>query len=208
MFRGMSTKCKTLPALDCRRRFAIAAVAVASFVACWSGGAFGQSFEEWDRRLRRDGLERHFDRAAPRSVGPERRFDGAAPQKTVLYEERGGRIVDHWERWKALAAEGGEVEIRGPCWSACTLIMAHVPRERLCFDEHAELNFHQTVRPSGEPSMEASQWMVDQYPDDIREWIKTMGGVLPLPSLNHPAGTFYMLFAVQLWAMGYRKCAD
>jgi hypothetical protein len=38
---GMSTKCKTPPAVDCSRRFAIAAVAVASFVACWSGGAFG-----------------------------------------------------------------------------------------------------------------------------------------------------------------------
>jgi hypothetical protein len=51
--------------------------------------------------------------------------------------------------------------------------------------------------------------MVDQYPGDIRKWLKTMGGAerLPLPSLNS-AGTFYMLFPVQLWAMGYRKCAD
>jgi hypothetical protein len=144
------------------------------------------------------------------SVSPERRFDGAAPPKTVLYDERGGQIVDHWERWKALAAQGGEVEIRGPCWSACTLIMAHIPRERLCFDKRAELNFHQAMRPNGEPAMESTRWMVDQYPKDIREWIKTMGGAerLPLPSPNHPAGTFYMLFPVQLWAMGYRKCAD
>ena len=200
----MSTKCKTLPAHDCGRLFAIAAVAVASFVACWSGGAFGQSFEEWDRRLRRDD-------PAP-SVAPDLRSSPIRPgaAKTVLYEERGGRIVDHWERWKALAAQGGEVEIRGPCWSACTLIMAHIPRERLCFDKHAELNFHQAMRPSGELSMEASQWMVDQYPEDIRKWLKTMGGVerMPTPSLNHPAQTFYMLFPVQLWAMGYRKCAD
>jgi hypothetical protein len=203
MFRGMSTKCKTLPVLDCGRRFAIAAVAVASFVACWSGGAFGQSFEEWDQRLRREDPDP--------SVGPELRSSPIRPgaAKTVLYEERGGRIVDHWERWKALAAQGGEVEIRGPCWSACTLIMAHIPRERLCFDKHAELNFHQARRPSGEPSMEATRCMVDQYPGDIRKWLKTMGGAerLPLPSLNS-AGTFYMLFPVQLWAMGYRKCAD
>jgi hypothetical protein len=82
--------------------------------------------------------------------------------------------------------------------------MAHIPRERLCFDKHAELNFHLAMRPSGEFSMEASRWMVDQYPEDIREWIKTMGGVerMPLPSPNHPAGTFYMLFPVQLWAIG------
>ena len=102
--------------------------AVASFLAYWSGGAFGQSFEEWDRRLRRD--------------------DGAAPQKIVLYEERGGRIVYHWERWKALAAQGGEVEIRGPCWSACTLIMAHIPRERLCFDKHAYSNVKRPLIPT------------------------------------------------------------
>jgi hypothetical protein len=182
---------------------ALAAVAVASFLACWSAGASGQSFEEWDRRLRRDPVP---------SIGPERLYAPIRPgaAKTVLYDERGGRIVDHWERWKALAAQGGEVEIRGPCWSACTLIMAHISRERLCFDKHAELNFHLAMRPNGEPSMEASRWMVDQYPEDIREWIKTMGGVerMPLPSPNHPAGTFYMLFPVQLWAMGYRKCAD
>ena len=182
---------------------------IATALACWSGAAFGQSFEEWDRRLRRDPAPSVRRDPAP-SVAPKRRFDGAAPQKIVLYEERGGRIVDHWERWKALAAQGGEVEIRGPCWSACTLIMAHIPRERLCFDKHAELNFHLAMRPSGEPSMEASRWMVDQYPEDIRDWSKTMGGVerMPLPSLNQPAQTFYMLFPVQLWAMGYRKCAD
>jgi hypothetical protein len=177
--------------------------AVASALACWSGVAFGQSLEEWDRRLRRNPPP--SVRSDP-PVAPNR----AAPPKTVLYEERGGRIADHWERWKALAAEGGEVEIRGPCWSACTLILAHIPRERLCFDKHAELNFHQAARPNGEPVMEATRWMVAQYPKDIREWINTMGGVetLPTPSPNHPAGTFYMLFPVQLWAMGYRKCGD
>ena len=200
----MSTKCKTLPAHDCGRLFAIVAVAVASFVACWSGGAFGQSFEEWDRRLRRE--------TRPRASPPicVHHPLGRGRPRPCSTRNAGGRIVDHWERWKALAAQGGEVEIRGPCWSACTLIMAHIPRERLCFDKHAELNFHQAMRPSGELSMEASQWMVDQYPEDIRKWLKTMGGVerMPTPSLNHPAQTFYMLFPVQLWAMGYRKCAD
>jgi hypothetical protein len=187
--------------------FALGCLAIAFMISI--GVAFGQSFEEWDRHLRRDPAPSVRSDPAP-SVAPERRFNGAAPPKTVLYEERGGRLVDHWERWKALAAQGGEVEIRGPCWSACTLILAHIPRERLCFDKHAELNFHQAARPNGEPVMEATRWMVDQYPEDIREWIRTMGGAeaMPLPSPNHPAGTFYMLFPVQLWAMGYRKCAD
>jgi hypothetical protein len=49
-------------------------------------------------------LDRQVRDSLP-SVAPERRFDRAAPSKTVLYEERGGRIVDHWERWKALAAQ-------------------------------------------------------------------------------------------------------
>lgn len=44
--------------------------------------------------------------AGPESVCPERRFDGAAPQKTVLYDERGGRIVDHWERWRRSTSSG------------------------------------------------------------------------------------------------------
>jgi len=44
--------------------------------------------------------------------------------KSWLGRERGGRLDQHIERWKALAASGEDVEIRGSCYSACTLVLA------------------------------------------------------------------------------------
>jgi hypothetical protein len=72
--------------------------------------------------------------------------------KTVLYYEPGGMIAEHWQRWMKLAGSGDDVEIRGPCVSACTLIMAHIPSDRLCFGQNASLQFHPSRDPkTGEP---------------------------------------------------------
>jgi hypothetical protein len=60
-----------------------------------------------------------------------------AKQKTVLHSDSGGNISIYFERFKALGASGDDVEIRGKCLSACTLITVFIPRERLCFGETA-----------------------------------------------------------------------
>src|SRR5262245_66214282 len=70
--------------------------------------------------------------------------------KTVLYFEPGGVLHEHIRRWQALAASGDDVEIRGLCGSACTLIMAYVPREQICFGEAASLGFHLARKVTGE----------------------------------------------------------
>ena len=49
---------------------------------------------------------------------------------------RGGNVQENWDYWKAVSADGTQVEIRGGCYSACTLVMSHVPWERICFGEH------------------------------------------------------------------------
>jgi hypothetical protein len=99
--------------------------------------------------------------------------------KTVLYDEPGGDYWVHWNRFRALAESGDDVEIRGSCASGCTLIMVHVPNDRLCFGEAASLKFHVTRDPkSGEPDMAFTQrMMVNQYPQDIRMWVIAKGGV-------------------------------
>src|SRR5262249_61870746 len=43
--------------------------------------------------------------------------------KTVLYDEPGGELLSHVARWRALAESGDDVEIRGACASACTMIL-------------------------------------------------------------------------------------
>src|SRR5262249_35676451 len=81
------------------------------------------------------------------------------------------------DRWQALAASGDDVEIRGPCVSACTLIVAFVPTDRICFGEAASLQFHMAGHVNQEPSIDTARWMLNQYPQDIRLWIRAKGGV-------------------------------
>src|SRR5262249_41267254 len=86
--------------------------------------------------------------------------------------------------------------------SACTLIMAYVPNDRLCFSESGSLVFHiyRESGPKGEPSVRLTQWAIDQHPQDIRNWIIAKGGVEKMTLQP------WTLNAAELWAMGYRKC--
>src|SRR5262249_49880090 len=125
------------------------------------------------------------------------------PLRTFLGAERGGRLDQHVERWKALAASGDHVEIRDFCPSACTLVLAYIPKDRLCFSETAVLAFHHAMFPNAEVAMEASSMMLNSYPHDIRMWLVEKGGLKKMPGHNEG---YWLLLPSQLWQMGYRKC--
>ena len=81
--------------------------------------------------------------------------------------------------------------------------MAHIPNDKLCFGEAAALKFHSArLEPSDEPDIATTQWMISQYPQDIRLWIKNKGGWEKMTLVQA-----WTLTAPELWAMGYRKCA-
>jgi len=130
-------------------------------------------------------------------------WNGVWPNGSIaIYSEPGGVIKEHIERWQELARSGADVEILGPCYSACTLIVAYVPKERLCFGAFATLNFHLAwVRETGKPSLDASLWMLKQYPREIHDWIMERGGVASMT-----IETYWELRAQNLWRMGYRQC--
>ena len=67
----------------------------------------------------------------------------------MLQAEFGGQINQHWQRFQLLALNGDEVEVRGQCKSACTLVMI-VPKNQLCFGQAAYLAFHQTRRTTSD----------------------------------------------------------
>jgi hypothetical protein len=126
----------------------------------------------------------------------------------VLYDS-GGIVSEYVARWKDIAAKGGEVEVLGYCGSACTLVVAYIPRERLCFGGAASLNFHQARHPDGRPSPLTTQWVISQYPNDIRNWITAP----PIDSdgiwrEQMPVQSSRILPAKELWKMGYKKCND
>ena len=115
-------------------------------------------------------------------LGTAGRFDKPAPwngkwsKPTVLYLEEGGFIFEHMRRWRQLGQSDADVEIRGPCFSACTLIIAVVPKEQLCFGDYASLEFHAASDLSGRIAIPATMWMLRQYPRDIYDWLMARGG--------------------------------
>jgi hypothetical protein len=122
-------------------------------------------------------------------------------KKVTLYHEQGGLIGQHWERFKLYADRNDEVELLGECYSACTLVMSLLPRERICIGAKASLHFHQARYGDGQPADATTHMMYQSYPEDIRAWLDSKGG-----ELNLPMNEYWSLLATDLWKMGYRRC--
>jgi hypothetical protein len=123
------------------------------------------------------------------------------PQKVVLFNEAGGYINEHRRRFGRWADQNNPVEVLGDCASACTLVVAEIKKENLCFGPEASLKFHQATNNLGQLAPLATEEMYNSYPADIRAWIDRKGGWQKIPI----SGWLY-LDAPELWKMGYRKC--
>src|SRR5262249_14665975 len=110
--------------------------------------------------------------------------------------------------FEVLEATGNNIEIRGVCASACTLVLSYIPKERLCFAKTAWLGFHQySQMVSGmitEEIIKHSRADYDSYPQDIREWLEQKGGFEKMPR----RAEYWKISAPELWKMGYRKCEE
>ena len=93
----------------------------------------------------------------------------------------GGPVGPFLDLFESVSASGERVVIDGPCLSACTLVLATVPANRLCVTRRAVLGFHaarsidQRGRLYAEP--EASELVLEAYPSAVRRWIEQRGGL-------------------------------
>jgi hypothetical protein len=132
-----------------------------------------------------------------------------APEKVVMTFGPGGRLSDHQAKFWGYARAGSPVEIRGGCYSACTLVASFIPKERLYFAEGSFLAFHSAVTAESyargsanwQPAHASTLQIYEGYPADIRAWIDARGGPTKLKVLS-----YWKLYAPELWAMGYPKC--
>jgi hypothetical protein len=202
--------------------FVFAAVLFASFLACWSGGVFGQTGPQLHMR------EMFPLNLANSEVGQERSsvWDLSGGYVPIIEDRRtwpwktlvgvgcrenvvgcGGKIAEHVTYFQALATQGNQVEVRGPCMSACTLVVALIPKDKLCFEHGGGLHFHMVRYDDSEgkqsPSPIGMKSVYDRYPKDIQEWIDRKGGWEKIPYSD-----WWSLFPSDLWKMGYRRCAD
>jgi hypothetical protein len=93
----------------------------------------------------------------------------------------GGQVGPFLDLFERLRESGERVVIDGPCLSACTLVVSMVPGRRICVTRRAILGFHaaRSVDRRGhtyaEP--EASQLVLQAYPEPVRDWITRHGGL-------------------------------
>jgi hypothetical protein len=114
----------------------------------------------------------------------------------------GGNALSYLALFEKLRESGERVVIDGPCFSACTLVVVAVPRNRICVTRRAILGFHaaKVVDVNGEEypaeAEQATRVFAASYPAPIRAWIARHGGLTRKP---------IFLYGKTLWTM-YPLC--
>jgi hypothetical protein len=95
----------------------------------------------------------------------------ANAETVQIIDDRGGLIIAYQMQWAMLAPQSVNVQIKGPCVSACTILLGYKPRERICVSSGASLGFHLAT-----PAF-VTEDLLRVYPLDIRLWIEQHGGL-------------------------------
>ncbi len=105
----------------------------------------------------------------------------SARAEVRILSSPGGQVGPFIDLFERVRQTGERVVIDGPCLSACTLVLMTVPNERICVTRRAVLGFHaarsidRRGRFYAEP--EASQAVLEAYPEPVRNWISRRGGL-------------------------------
>ena len=120
----------------------------------------------------------------------------------VITFGRGGKVDEHRQQFAVYQSRRVKVEVRGPCYSACTLLLAYVEPDNLCIAPGAFMAFH-AIRSieHGEKMPGPTRQFIASMPELIQLWIEANGGWQTLP-----LDGFWTLYDRQLWQMGYPKC--
>src|SRR5262245_3988633 len=94
----------------------------------------------------------------------------------------GGEVGGFLKLFEVLRESGERIIIDGPCYSACTLVLSTIPKERICVTRRAVLGFHgaRLVDREGNEyavprSLNAA--VADVYPEPVQRWIASRGGL-------------------------------
>jgi hypothetical protein len=102
---------------------------------------------------------------------------------TRIENDKGGSLGTYLLMFATMRDSGERVVIDGSCFSACTLVTAMIPKERVCITERAALGFHASWADDLDGnrviSSEGTQLLYQMYPTMIRKWIAQHGGLGP-----------------------------
>ncbi len=96
----------------------------------------------------------------------------------------GGEVSAYLQRFREIRDSGQRVVIDGACLSACTLLTAIIPHDRICVTPRAMLGFHAAsyyddASQEFVPTRAGSRVVMSYYPPQIRRWIERHGGLTP-----------------------------
>jgi hypothetical protein len=98
-----------------------------------------------------------------------------------ISDDAGGLIDTYVQKFSRIRDSGERTVVDGQCLSACTLVLAFVPRERMCVTPNAVFGFHSawSYDAQGGQALDqkATQSLWDMYPERIRQWIRANGGL-------------------------------
>jgi hypothetical protein len=108
-------------------------------------------------------------------------FTSCAKATIWITGDIGGTILDYAERFRHAREAGEQVVIDGRCLSACTMVIGMIPRGRVCVTPNAVLGFHAAFRRTSDGSIvastDATKFMFNAYPPEVRKWINQRGGL-------------------------------
>jgi hypothetical protein len=99
-----------------------------------------------------------------------------------ISDDPGGQLGPYLQKLAVLRTSGEQVVIDGKCLSACTMVLGVIPRDHICVTSKAQLGFHAAWRPEAGrqvTSLEGTELLMDNYPQQVRDWIARRGGLTP-----------------------------
>ncbi len=97
-----------------------------------------------------------------------------------IRHDMGGELGAYMRALIVIRDSGEKVVIDGDCFSACTLITAMIPAERVCVTRRARLGFHSAKADESGRQVESpalTKTLMELYPPRIRAWLKRNGGL-------------------------------
>jgi hypothetical protein len=102
--------------------------------------------------------------------------DEHSPRAVTIREDTGGNVILYALRMRKLLEKGTQVRFAGKCQSACTLYLG-LSLEQTCINNGATFGFHSPYGVSGRGNRVAQDYMMRNYPEWVRLWIDSRGGL-------------------------------
>ncbi len=94
----------------------------------------------------------------------------------------GGEVGGFIKLFGLMRQSGERIIIDGPCYSACTLVLSTVPKERICVTRRAVLGFHGALLADQQGNIyrapsSLNAAVAEVYQQPVQDWIARHGGL-------------------------------